>query len=110
MSGVCGNVRPDEAHANRLSVEAVLRIEHAIAIVETASNGGVESMWGASIEPPNGPLPGCWIVRTEGQSAIGAAGQVQQIVVYVRDASHQQLRDGGSLELIPSLAADETIL
>ena len=102
-------MRPSNAKPDRFSSERVVGIEGANAVLETAFDRWIE-VGGriAPIEPPNCPLPGLRIVRSQADSANFASLLLEHIVAHVDPPIHHLARGQSAFEFIPFVAVRET--
>src|SRR6185437_10433180 len=89
VGGGSGDARPDEAHFDGLAAQAVIGIEGAHAVLETALHRRVQVGGGiAAVIPPYGPDAGLGIVGAHRHPVIGAFRLPEFVVVHVAVAAH----------------------
>src|SRR3984893_16788704 len=94
VSRRCGDIRPNEAHANRFAAQGIVGKESTHTILEAAFDGRIKiAERRAPVEPPNGPLPGFRIVGTQRDALVSAStGHVHYIFVFVGVAVHEDAK------------------
>jgi hypothetical protein len=51
-----GEIRPQEANANRFPLKSIVGVKRSNAIFESADYRRIEMAWVTPVDPPNGPL------------------------------------------------------
>jgi len=79
-----------EADADGSAIERIVGEERAEAIHEAANNGHVEAVGAAAVEPPDRPCARRLIEGAQRDCAVGAAGQVDEIVLDITMPSEDE--------------------
>jgi hypothetical protein len=92
---------PAEAHLDRLVVERVARVERSDTIAKAANDWHIQIVWRSSIQPPNRPFSGNWVIGPNRCCSDLTCGEVQDVVFEIAKATKNLSCTGPTFELCP---------
>src|ERR1700689_2024322 len=105
------DVGPDKARSNSLSLDRIIPIESAHAIVEASNHGRIQWFgWCPAVEPPDRPLLGLRVEGPQSDTAIGSTGNAEHCIVHIAVTPHKQLIQQRAFEFNPLATIGESLL
>src|SRR4029453_11818527 len=105
-----GEIRPQEADANRFPLQGIAGVKRSDTIFESAGYRRIEMAGVTPIDPPNGPLFFRPIKSAERPPTISAGRKIEEILIHVPSPAENLLHDAPTFELDPVVITSKSFL